>query len=85
MEMIVKKEKNATVVSVKGKMDAVSSPELQKQLVELIDTGERNFVVDLGELEYISSSGLRALLAIKDNLEQKEGRLFLCALSRIRE
>ena len=80
METRIQKEKNATIISVKGKMDAVSSPEFEKQLIKLIDQGEKDFVIDLGELEYISSAGLRVILATVKNLKEMEGRLSLCAL-----
>ena len=80
MEIRTKKEKDAIVVSVRGKMDALSSPEFEKQLSELIGQGEKDFVVDLGELEYISSAGLRVILAIVKRLKEKEGRLFICGL-----
>jgi anti-anti-sigma factor len=80
METRTRKEKNATVVSVKGRMDAVSSPEFEKQLSELIGQGEKDFVIDLGELEYLSSAGLRVILVTVKHLKEKEGELFLCAL-----
>jgi anti-anti-sigma factor len=75
-----KKQGNAIVVSVKGKMDAVSSPEFERQLSELIGQGEKDFVVDMGELEYLSSAGLRVILAIVKLLKEKEGHLFICDL-----
>ena len=80
METRTKKEKHATVVSVKGKLDAVSSPEFEKELSELIGQGEKDFIIDLGELAYLSSAGLRVILATVKRLKEKEGKLFLCAL-----
>lgn len=55
---------NVLRVRVRGRLDTVASPGLDKLLAEALAAGgitEIHF--DLGELEYISSSGLRVLLA----------------------
>ena len=80
MEIETRKQENATVVKVTGKMDAVSSPELEKELVQLMAEGEKNFVVDLAELDYISSAGLRVILATAKRLKDKEGKILLASL-----
>jgi anti-anti-sigma factor len=80
MEIETRKQENATVVSVTGKMDAVSSPELEKELSQLMAEGEKNFVVDLAELDYISSAGLRIILATAKRLKEKEGKILLASL-----
>ncbi len=80
MEIETRKEENATVVSVTGKMDAISSPELEKELSQLMAEGEKAFVVDLGELDYISSAGLRVILATAKRLKEREGKIVLASL-----
>lgn len=80
METRIQKEKGITIISVKGRMDAVSSPGFEKQLLDLMDRGQKDFVIDLGELEYISSAGLRVILGTVNKLKEMKGRLFLCAL-----
>jgi len=83
METRIQKEKGATIISVKGRMDAVSSPGFEKQLFNLMDQGQKDFVIDLGELEYISSAGLRVILGTVKKLKDKGGRLFLCSLKDV--
>lgn len=80
MEISTKKEKNAVVVSVKGRMDAVTSPEFEKNLSALIATGETTFLINLSQLEYISSAGLRGILTIAKQLKAKDGKIFFAAL-----
>ncbi len=80
MELKTRKEKNATVVSIKGRMDSISSPEFEKELSELMAEGQINLIIDFGELDYISSAGLRSILAAAKKLEKKEGKLLLSAL-----
>ena len=51
-----------------------------QELQERIDQGERRFAVDAAGLTYISSSGLRLLLQVAKQLEERSGRIVLCAL-----
>ena len=73
MEITARKEKGAIVVAVKGRMDAITAPDFEKHLGDLIAAGERKFIVDLSELEYISSAGLRSILVIAKRLKADHG------------
>lgn len=80
------KEANATVLTITGRMDAVTAPEYEKTLNEQIAAGETAFVVDFQGLEYISSAGLRALLATAKLLKSKGGQIRLAnVLGTVRE
>ncbi len=81
-----RKEKDALVISLQGKLDSITSPVLEKDLMELMAGGERFLVLDLGDLDYISSAGLRTILAVTKRLKEKQGRLILASLkSMVRE
>lgn len=80
MEINVRREKDVVVVSVKGRMGEVSAPEFEKRMNELINEGDTKFLVDLKGLEYISSAGLRGLLATAKILKEKNGKIFLSGL-----
>lgn len=69
------KEKNATVVTISGRMDAVTAPEYEKTVNELIAAGETMFVIDFNTLDYISSAGLRGLLVTAKQLKGKGGQV----------
>lgn len=73
MDIQSSKESSATVVSVTGRMDAITAPAFDKTLNELIAAGETRFVVELAGLDYISSAGLRSILAIAKLLKGKGG------------
>ena len=61
--MEIKKEKNGTTLTVSliGRLDAVTSPELDKDLKNSLE-GVKELVFDLAQLDYIASAGLRILL-----------------------
>ena len=80
MELTNRKEGNALVISVKGRMDAVTAPEFEKAVEGLMGDGETVFVVDLENLDYISSAGLRSILALAKKLKGGGGSLHLAAL-----
>ncbi len=83
MEVNFRKEEKALVVSVTGRMDAVSAPDFDKQVEKEIDKGETCFVLDLSGLDYISSAGLRSMLTLAKKLKSKEGGLVLCGLQEM--
>ena len=80
MDIITRKEQNIPVVSVKGRIDAVTAPEFEKNLFALISAGEKNLVVNFAELEYISSAGLRSILATAKKLKAEEGKILFAGL-----
>ena len=80
MEVNIKKEEKALIVSVTGRMDAVSAPEFEKKLGDWMDEGETNFIIDFDGLDYISSSGLRSILSTSKKLKEKDGQILLSSL-----
>ncbi|PKN25132.1 MAG: anti-anti-sigma factor [Deltaproteobacteria bacterium HGW-Deltaproteobacteria-21] len=84
--MVIKKEKGAVVVLLNGKLDAGSSPELEKEIDKLLTEGEKHLILDLAELGYISSAGLRVILAGSKKLKNNQGTLYVSSLgSMVRE
>lgn len=75
MDIQTKKEANAVIVTITGRLDAVTAPEYEKKLTEMIAAEEIRFVIDFEKLDYISSAGLRALLAIAKRLKAKDGKI----------
>ena len=76
MDLQTRTENNAIVVTISGRLDAVTAPEYEKRIRELIDSGNSYFVVDFEQLDYISSAGLaRALLLMAKLLKEKGGQV----------
>lgn len=69
------------LVSVEGRMDAITAPEFEKACTELLGQGHKEVVVDCAGLEYISSAGLRSILASAKKLKGQGGDLKFCGLS----
>ena len=63
MNIEIRDEAGVSVLELIGRLDTNTSPEAQKTLNEHIDGGAAKLVLDFTKLDYISSAGLRVLLA----------------------
>jgi len=80
MEIQTRREKGAIIVSVKGRIDALTAPEFEKNLSDWISKGESTFLLNFSELEYISSAGLRSILATSKKLKDSQGKILFTGL-----
>ncbi len=79
---IIQEEKNGIVcVTVKGRMEARLSPELERTVKAILKSGYTRLLFDLSALEYLRSSVLRVILSTIKTLERKKGRVVLCCLN----
>lgn len=75
MEIQARMENSVAVVTVTGRMDALTAPAYQEKLNELIAGGTTAVVVDFDALDYISSAGLRGILSTAKALKAKGGQV----------
>lgn len=80
MEITTRKEKNSAVVSVSGRIDAITAPDFEKSLDGLIAAGEKSIVINLSGLGYISSAGLRSILSSAKKLKALSGEIMFTGL-----
>ena len=68
------------VVTVVGRMDAVSAPDFEGYLNDLIADGALRIIVDFEALDYISSAGLRSVLITAKKIQAKNGEIMIVSL-----
>lgn len=83
MQFTASKNGAYLVLAVSGRMDAMNAPEFEAECGRRMAEGEKRLVVDLSALEYISSAGLRSILAAAKKLKAQGGELAFCCLSGI--
>ena len=70
-----------TIVRVDGNLDTNTAPDAQAHFDGLADGGHTRIAVDFGTLNYISSAGLRILLATAKKLKGMGGQLRMFGLN----
>ena len=75
MEIIKNKEGNALHIALSGRLDTVTAPQLEAVVKTELE-GITELVLDFAELDYISSAGLRVLLAAQKTMN-KQGSMKL--------
>lgn len=68
-------------VRLRGDVDAHGAPRLTEEIERLVASGARVLVVDCADVEFMDSSGLRALVAASQLLERDGGQLFIEGMS----
>lgn len=66
-----------TWLILKGRIDSMTSSEIQQEIDDLTATGERLIILDFSAIVYISSAGLRVLLLHQKKLKKVDGELIL--------
>ena len=68
------------VLRIDGRIDASSSPVLERKINQLIEENHSHLILDFGRVDYLSSAGMRVLLAATKKLKGKNGDLILFSL-----
>jgi anti-sigma B factor antagonist len=86
--MDITEQTSAGVVTLRlsGRLDTTTAPAFEERILGGIASGERHVVIDLAQLDYISSAGLRVIALAGKRLSAANGKLVLCSLKdRVRE
>ena len=77
MNLETRELKHVNVVKVTGRVDSATAPELEKSLQDLLDAERSQVVLDLQDADYMSSAGLRVLVAMHKATKKNGGGLCL--------
>ena len=70
MNIVVELQENVALLKIDGRLDTVTAPDLEKRIYVL---NVKGLVLDLLNLEYISSAGLRVLLSSHKKFVKLDG------------
>lgn len=62
MEVTTNRFKHCNLISVKGRIDSNTAPDLSKAIAKSTAAGDYRLVIDLGGVDFLSSAGLRVLM-----------------------
>ena len=81
MEISTANKDGAMVLSVNGRVDTSTAPELEQAINKEIDAGNRKILLNFTAVSYISSGGLRVLLATAKKLKNPGDKFGICSLT----
>ena len=83
MEITTRKFKHCDLLSIQGKVDSFTAPDLIKAIEKLNNENRFKIICDLSKLEYMSSAGFRALLLGQRNCKRyNRGEIILASVPK---
>ncbi|GAB3400315.1 anti-sigma factor antagonist BldG [Flindersiella endophytica] len=77
-------EGNHMVVEVGGEIDVYTAPRLREKMVELVNAGHYNLVVDMEAVDFLDSTGLGVLVGGLKRVRSHDGSLqIVCTQERL--
>ena len=81
MEISTKTQEGSIIISITGRVDTATAPDLEQAINSGITAGSRKLLLNFSGVSYISSGGLRVLLSTAKKLKGDGDRFGLCCLS----
>jgi anti-anti-sigma factor len=81
LEVDISRERGATVLAVRGELDAASTPDLQGPLGEALASSDP-VVLDLMGCDFVDSTGLHAIIDARAGVLAQDRRFAVCCLPR---
>lgn len=84
LSILTRREEPWTVVHVAGELDLFTAPQLRARLVDLINEGQHQLILDLEHVDLLDSTGLAVLVATLRRIRAHHGDLLLvCTSDRV--
>ncbi len=80
MEIKISAQDEVTRIEITGKLDSITAPDAQEKIMPLIVPKSR-LVLDMCNVSYVSSAGLRVLLMVAKKSAQEGAKTVLSGLS----
>jgi anti-sigma B factor antagonist len=77
MEIATKEHNRVSIMAVSGRVDSATAPDLENSLKKLVESDKTQIVLDLKDVEYMSSAGLRAMVSTLKAVKRVNGDLRL--------
>lgn len=81
LPITVQDYKHVSVMAVSGRVDSATAPDLENELKKLVEADKTQIVLDLKDVEYMSSAGLRAMVSTLKAVKRVNGDLRLASPS----
>lgn len=79
LDVEASREETAGVIALRGEIDVYTAPLLRQKIVDLVDEGATNLVVDMADVDFLDSTGLGVLVEGLKRVKARGGNLALVA------
>jgi anti-anti-sigma factor len=80
MEITERRTADVVTLGLSGKLNTTTAKVFEEKILAHIESGDRRFIIDFAQLDYISSSDLRVLVSAAKRLANDNGKIVLCSL-----
>ncbi|HQK56508.1 MAG TPA: anti-sigma factor antagonist [Methanolinea sp.] len=80
MKSVAIREREVLVLSLEGRLDAQGATEIDALLKDLLHENDSTMVFDMSGVTYMSSAGIRTIVATEKQMKGRGGRIHLCGL-----
>ena len=80
MQITTQEQDGVAIIAIEGQIDSKTAPDAQDQLLPLVQAHE-HIVMDLNELTFMSSAGLRIMLLLYRQATARNGKVAIVGLS----
>lgn len=80
MDIVETRSPEAVTLALNGRLDNATSPGFEERVLRMIGAGDVRLIIDLAQLDYISSVGLRVFMMAAKRVKPLGGKIVLCAL-----
>jgi anti-sigma B factor antagonist len=70
---------NASVLSLAGEIDVYTAPRLRQAIIDLVEAGKTNLVIDMEKVDFLDSTGLGVLVGGLKRVKTNDGSLAIVA------
>jgi anti-anti-sigma factor len=81
MEFVQTQSGDVVIVKLVGRFDGGNAHTVEQSVAGVLDRGASRLVIDLSNLEYVSSAGLRVLLIVANRIQRTDGKLAVFGLN----
>jgi anti-sigma B factor antagonist len=77
LDLETSKQGGTNIVSLRGEIDVYTAPRLRQALIDLVEGGAKDIVVDMDRVDFLDSTGLGVLVGGLKRVKSNEGEMKL--------
>ena len=81
MNIIEETKNDIVILKIEGRLDATTSSQIESKVAANTERGKNKLIFNLQNMDYLSSAGMRVLLAVTKKLKSLNGKFIVCCVN----